>query len=122
MRLPRAARFPLRLALVISFVLANGAAHAEAPEVRLTWRVDRETQVYGYLVYRASAREGPFLRVNAEIIRRKSGAGAHDYSFVDREVVTDRTYFYYLETIDRQGRKGRFSGVQSRTVSGAPNR
>ena len=83
---------------------------------RITWEVRQEQQTYGYLVYRSDRRAGPFLRVNAEILRVSPGPGPHAYSYVDEQVAPGHTYYYYLESVSRSGRKSRLSGVMTKVI------
>jgi len=92
----------------------------DRPEVVLRWTASEEDGVYGYLVYRADRREGPFRRVNQEIIHvaRDQSEGAGTYRFVDTTVAAGRTYFYYLDAVSMGGLKQRLSGVISKEVAG----
>jgi hypothetical protein len=95
---------------------------ATEPEpVVLRWRATGERQVYGYLVYRSTSREGPYRRVSAEIVHVPDDAAAeHAYEFIDRSVGECRTYHYYIDQVYRSGQRDRFSGVVSkRTACGA---
>jgi len=125
------------LALALILVAATGsrgkdtqgvpdaaAADPEGPRVVLRWTATGEDDIYGYLVYRADHREGPFRRMNREIVHaRPQGPDAtSDYSFVDLEVEPGRTYFYYLDTVSLGGHKRRLSGVISKVVAGETGR
>jgi len=87
-------------------------------EARLTWQAVSEESTYGYLVYRADRREGPFRRVSPSVIKVPAeGAKLPAYSFVDTDVVPGKTYFYYLESVTRAGKKARLSGVVAKTIA-----
>jgi len=111
------------LAAVGGFAAEPDSTAAEAtspPSVTLKWSALNEGAVYGYLVYRAEQRQGPFLRTNPEIIHIDEPAGAdtaNSYRFVDTDVEPGVTYYYYLDTISLEGRKTRFSGVIKKTVA-----
>ena len=83
---------------------------------RISWEVRQEQDTYGYLVYRADRREGPFRRVNRDILKVSSGPEPHAYSYTDDQVVPGRTYYYYLESIGRGGTKSRLSGVMTKVI------
>jgi hypothetical protein len=89
-------------------------------EVVLEWSARNEEGVYGYLVYRSLRREGPYRRVNPEIIHSRNAIppATSSYRFVDREVEPGRTYFYYLDTISQSGLKQRLSGVITKEIAG----
>jgi hypothetical protein len=83
---------------------------------RLTWEVRQEQDAYGYLVYRADRREGPYRRINRDILRVSSGPEPHVYSYTDDQVAPGHTYYYYLESIGRAGSKSRLSGVMTKVI------
>lgn len=87
---------------------------------RITWKATQEKDTYGYLVYRAERPEGPFRRVNAEIVRVAPGEGPHSYAFADDQVAPGHTYYYYLESVDRTGKKSRLSAVMAKVIPPAP--
>ena len=90
---------------------------AEIPGVTntLNWTAETERGVYGYLVYRAENRDGPFLRVNEAIVRVPDDElERHEYTWVDSDVEPGKIYHYYLDAVSAQGVKQRFSGILSR--------
>jgi hypothetical protein len=87
--------------------------------ITLKWSARNETAVYGYLIYRSERRQGPFLRLNDEIIHVEEPAvdsSVNSYEYLDSDVVSGTTYYYYLDTISSDGRKGRFSGIIKKTA------
>jgi hypothetical protein len=91
-----------------------------SPEVVLQWSARNEEGVYGYLVYRSLRREGPYRRINPEIIhaRHEESPATSSYRFADTEVEPGRTYYYYLDTVSESGIKQRLSGVITKEVAG----
>ena len=87
---------------------------------RLVWNAAQEEQTYGYLVYRAERREGPFLRVNARVVTVGSGPAPGAYAYEDDTVEPGRSYFYYLESVGKGGAKTRISGVVTKVIPPAP--
>jgi hypothetical protein len=87
---------------------------------RLVWTATQEDQIYGYLIYRADRREGPFQRANAKVVLVGSGPGQGSYAYEDDAVEPGRSYFYYLESVDRSGQKRRISGVVEKIIPAAP--
>lgn len=93
-----------------------------ASEVRLEWKARNDREAQGYLVYRSEHPEGPFRRVSATMVPVSgTDAAVHEYVFVDKAVQAGRAYHYYLDLVGIDGRKRRFSGVQTRQVAGAPD-
>ena len=80
----------------------------------LKWSAAHQDTIYGYVIYRADAASGPFLRVNREIIRTveegsdKSGS----YQWRDNEVQSGKTYWYSIGVINRNGSRQDLSGAQ----------
>jgi len=97
----------------------QAAVETSGPHVLLAWSVANEERVYGYLIYRSQRRQGPFLRINQDIVHARPGGGqpASTYEFVDAEVEPGATYYYYIDTVAVDGVKRRFSGVISKTVA-----
>lgn len=87
---------------------------------RIVWSALQEDQTYGYAVYRAERREGPFLRVNARLVTVGSGAAPGEYAYEDGTVEPGRSYFYYLESVGKGGAKARISGVVTKVIPPAP--
>lgn len=121
----------LFLAAVIAagFVAATETAPTTAAEpsatdsITLKWEARNENAVYGYLIYRADRRQGPFLRINTEILHVEEPAmddASSSYEYIDATVTPGSTYFYYLDTISKGGFKTRFSGVIKKTAPGTP--
>lgn len=100
---------------------APTATAALSAAVVLEWSARNEEGVYGYLVYRSLRREGPYRRVNADIIhaRHAPPPATSSYHFADTEVEPGRTYYYYLDTVSQSGLKQRLSGVIAKEVAGA---
>lgn len=101
------------------FAFAAGtSADAAAPEARLHWNVAPNPEIFGFNVYRATQRIGPFVRVNKDIVQRKADmqAGEDPYVFVDRDVISGRTYYYYIDALRSSGVSERLSGTLSKTI------
>lgn len=98
---------------------ATGTRSAEgAGPVRLNWSAKDEAKTFGYLIYRASDRAGPFVRVSKDIIQvSKVSANENRYEFIDSDVQTGQTYFYYVDSIDSTGIKKRLSPVMQKAVT-----
>ena len=69
----------------------------------LTWRVVNEAQVYGYMIYRAESEDGPFVRVNPDVLRVASKGEGSIYQWRDDAAEAGHTYWYYISTINMTG-------------------
>jgi hypothetical protein len=80
----------------------------------LKWAVAHQGTTYGYVIYRAEAESGPFLRINGEIIpvveqgEDKSG----NYQWRDNSAESGKTYWYSIGIISSGGNRQDLSGPQ----------
>lgn len=94
-----------------------GSYRSEASNT-LKWEASAERGVYGYLIYRADDRAGPFRRINSHVVRVPQDTDeSHRYTYVDETVEPGRTYHYYLDAVAKTGTKQRFSGIVTKTAS-----
>ncbi len=115
--LPGIAAISLVVILVIGATGCSGGADATPPTNTLKWTAGSEEGAYGYLVYRAMSRGGPYRRINDTVIRcLTDDASEHSYRFDDTDVEVGKTYYYYLDLVSEGGIKQRFSGILSRTT------
>ncbi len=90
-------------------------AAAQTPEKwsnTIRWATASEVENLGYNVYRGVHEDGPWSRLNAELI---PGAGTTDepnrYRFVDETVDPHRIYYYWVESVSIDGVRERFTPV-----------
>jgi hypothetical protein len=82
----------------------------------LKWQVSNENNIYGYLVYRGDVENGPFLRVNKDIVHVDAGKGdgiTSTYAWRDDSATAGKTYWYYIGMLYRDGTKQQLSGPQA---------
>ncbi|MCI0650126.1 MAG: hypothetical protein L0332_31410 [Chloroflexi bacterium] len=73
-------------------------------ELTITWTTESELDIIGFNLYRAEAADGEFVKVNNELIPPAADPFIGDrHTYVDRDIVRGKTYYYLLETIDRNG-------------------
>ncbi len=74
--------------------------------VLIVWRTESETDNLGFHLYRATTRDGKYLRITKDLIRSESsGAGAADYKYLDTGVKNGVTYYYKLEDVNINGER-----------------
>jgi len=81
----------------------------------LKWQVSNENNMYGYLIYRGDSENGPFLRVNKDIVHVGADKGdgiTSSYAWRDDSAATGKTYWYYIGMLYRDGTKQQLSGPQ----------
>jgi hypothetical protein len=78
----------------------------------VTWSTASESDNFGFDVYRAERREGPYERITAQPLE---GGGTtdlpRDYRFVDERVEPGVEYFYYVESVSLSGERRRFTPI-----------
>jgi hypothetical protein len=72
--------------------------------VTLNWATETEIDNVGFNILRATAEDGVYVKINAELIPAQGGAAqGAAYQFVDTNVRNRKTYYYKLEDIDLNG-------------------
>ncbi len=67
----------------------------------LSWTTASEADIAGFNLYRLEAKGGKALKINAALIPVK-GAG-QAYEVTDTNVTNRKTYYYRLESVDKNG-------------------
>ncbi|MDA8016758.1 MAG: hypothetical protein MPN21_04850 [Thermoanaerobaculia bacterium] len=78
----------------------------------IRWSTASEVENFGFNVYRGDTADGPFQRLNDEIIE---GGYTTDepqsYTFIDDTIDPYRSYFYYVESVSLSGIRENFTPV-----------
>jgi hypothetical protein len=81
-------------------------------KVTIRWRNETEHDNYGFNIYRSEKKEGPFTKLNKEII---PGAGTSstpkEYVYLDKPLEIGKIFYYYIESISFAGEKERITPV-----------
>ncbi len=81
-------------------------------KVIITWATESEEDNYGFNIYRGKTKDGPFVKINKEIIQ---GAGTandrREYIYADQPLEIGDTYYYYIESVSFAGQKEAFTPV-----------
>ncbi len=84
--------------------LSSFEAQASFNQVVLNWRTESEVNNLGFNIYRRNEKDESWQKINSTLI---PGAGsssmAHEYQFVDQNVVSGETYSYRLESVSLNG-------------------
>ncbi|HEY65208.1 MAG TPA: hypothetical protein G4O02_11620, partial [Caldilineae bacterium] len=80
-----------------------GCTSQGAPIV-VEWSTETEVNTVGFNLYRAESPDGPFEKINKELIPASPDplAGGH-YVYTDTNVIAGRTYYYQLEDVESTG-------------------
>lgn len=93
----------LLAAVVLMVVTATGTAFGAAT-VTVEWSTASELNTAGFNLYRGDTQDGPFTRINAELIPASPDPLiGGSYVFTDTAVVAGRTYYYQLEDVETSG-------------------
>lgn len=85
-------------------IAATGCSLIGEPELIITWETESELDIIGFNLLRSESEDGPFEKINPDLIPPANDPNVGgEHTFVDGDVVNGVTYFYILETIDRQG-------------------
>jgi hypothetical protein len=69
--------------------------------IKIEWQTATEVNTAGFNVYRASSEEGPFTRINPQLIPSEGSAvSGASYTFIDENVDAGQTYCYRLEDVE----------------------
>lgn len=80
--------------------------------ITLIWRTESELDNYGFNIYRSDSEDGPFEKINKEIIPGHGTTNEpHEYKYVDTDCIVGKKYYYYLEEVDLKGYKKKISPV-----------
>jgi hypothetical protein len=89
----------LLAALVLIVVTATGTA-----TVTVEWSTASELNTAGFNLYRGETKDGPFTRINADLIPASPDPLiGGSYVFTDTAVSGGHTYYYQLEDVETSG-------------------
>lgn len=84
--------------------LSSFEAHSVGGAVKLVWVTESETENAGFFLLRSTDEQGPYERINEELI---DGSGTtptrKKYEYTDKNVLQNQTYFYKLADVNYQG-------------------
>jgi hypothetical protein len=73
-------------------------------KVSIAWTTEAEIDNAGFNLYRATAENGEYVKINAALISaRGSATQGASYEFIDKDVRNRKAYYYKLEDIDLNG-------------------
>lgn len=102
--------------LVFIFVLFStqaGCSLIQDTSLTVTWTTESELDIIGFNLYRADSPDGDFIKINSELIPPAADpfvGGEHQ--FEDENVTRGNTYYYQLETVDRNGNTTRSDTIE----------
>ncbi len=105
--------FSIRKSTVTAVEIENFVAASEREGIRLHWRATGTTATQGFRIYR-----GTSPGAEPEALQRGDPVlGGPEYTFLDRDVVPGRTYYYTIAAVDGSGHETPVGSAQA-TASG----
>jgi len=89
----------------LAVTLASFTADAQANGVRVGWETTSEINNAGFNLYRAESASGAQTKLNADLIPSQAPGSSQGalYEYVDANVASGQTYWYWLESVDVSG-------------------
>jgi hypothetical protein len=90
-----------------------------ASTVKVEWTTATELNTAGFNLYRSENRDGPFDRVNPQLIpHAPDPLVGGSYIYTDTTVVAERTYYYQLEDVDFNASSTRHGPIEVKAERG----
>jgi len=106
-----------RFVLVLLLLLA--ACAPASARVIVEWTTATEINTAGFNLYRAARAEGPFEKINAQLIAASPDAiTGGKYRYEDTTVLAGQTYYYELEDVEFGGKSERHGPIIITAPSG----
>jgi hypothetical protein len=99
----------LAIVTVVLFLIWPLMAAAQEPTppasvVIVEWTTESEVDTAGFNIYRSESAEGPYIKINPELIPSSPDPIlGGKYVYTDTNVVAGRTYYYKLEDVELGG-------------------
>jgi hypothetical protein len=89
-----------------SVTFLSFTAERTTQTVTLNWETASEIDLLGFNLYRAASPDGERVQLNAEVIPLNGPGGVigSSYTYIDSDVSSDLTYYYWLEGLDLSSR------------------
>lgn len=100
-------------AVVLSSFAARFDGTEASPRATLFWTTASEINTAGFEIYRSEQLEGPYSRINAQLIPASQDqvAGA-SYQFTDGAITPGKTFYYQLEDVEFGGASTRHPPIE----------
>ncbi len=98
--------------MLIALILLAACRPAPAP-ILVEWTTASEMNTAGFNLYRSSQPEGPFVKMNANLIPASPDPlSGGKYKYEDPAVTPGQTYYYKLEDIELGGAKAEHGPIK----------
>jgi hypothetical protein len=97
--------YPAKVCEATLIELSSFTATPKAGRVIVQWSTESETDTAGFNIYRATAEDGEYEKINYALIAAEgSSTQGASYEFIDNGLRNGKTYYYKLEDIDLSGK------------------
>ena len=81
--------------------------------ITIEWRTETEVNAAGFNLYRAPAADGPYQKINDQLIPGEGSANSGaSYVYMDNAIRPGQTYFYQLEDVELDNSVTRHPPIQ----------
>lgn len=100
-------------AVTLSSFSAKAQGFSAPGQISVAWATGSEINTAGFNLYRSESAQGPYVRINSELIPASNDALAGGkYQYLDKNTVAGHTYYYQLEDIELNGASVRHPAVK----------
>lgn len=108
---------PNEIALPVTLSALGAMWHPDGG-IRIFWEAESQHENLGWNVYRSETKDGKFVKINGDLIEGTgTTATSMKYHFVDKDIISGKSYFYYLENISFGGEKDRSHIIEATIVN-----
>lgn len=98
--------------LMLLLLGAGLTACDTSPRIMVQWTTGTEIDTAGFNLYRSDHPDGPYVKINPQLIAASSDPVAGGkYQFADNDVVAGKTYYYQLEDVEYGGKTERHGPI-----------
>jgi len=111
----------LLVVIAVTIGLAWFLSTGTSTIVTVEWSTASELNTAGFNLYRGESPDGPFQKINSELIPASTDPlVGGSYAYTDTTVIAGRTYFYRLEDVETSGRTSLQGTVEVTADGGMP--
>ncbi len=105
-------RWILGLCVLAGLAVLLAGCAARRSSVIVEWTTETEVDTIGFNLYRSESPDGPYEKVNEELIPAEGDPlVGKRYVFTDTDVIAGRTYYYQLEDVEVTGATNRYGPI-----------
>jgi hypothetical protein len=104
------------LLMLAGMVWASGPVNQDQPgrPIIVRWSTESEVNTAGFNIYRSASEDGPWTRINPQLIPGSSDPlRGGTYVFTDTNVIAGQSYWYELEEVELGGQVNRLERTQA---------